>query len=653
MNSAMRMNRLIPILVLFAFILVGCMGSSPQTGSIVVTSEPDGAHIFLDGEDTGETTPATLTGVRAGGHDVTVELDGYESATQSTNVRKARTATVEFKLNARPPGTGSIIVTSEPEGAQIFLDGEHTGEATPATLTGVPVGARSVTVELDGYESATQSTEVQESHTEPLKFVLVPIEPPIDEDSAIVTGRVMQNRGGSPLAGASVHAFVSGTDDEIRSTKSDDGGFYTLYVDEGTYDIVANYPNHAQAKRQALTVQSNERATSVDLISKQIFMPGGEAEAPTLAIMLNDELGEPTIPFAPGTLIEGPETVTILADSRYPLTVRHSWVGHREHVPDATTPTLALEEFWVPGDTYLRVAVYDVQENWTEIVIPFTFAFAEPGRAPEQVHGLDLIAFTYGSDLGLYREQRREMFDRYGLPGDPDLFDIGDGTTIDLSTIRDDTTVYTVLRWDEVDGAEGYEIERASAEYGPWELVGKTTYRTDEEGQVPYRDFAAGLQPGRKAYYRIRGIGENGERGQPSAPLWVEPLPRYEVLLGEPVDDAVDVSLTPTFGWTHTDLGADLYLFEGFVSAVTREPDGEPLTDFYTWIFEAENTTEITYGEGGFLITDLKPAKKYSWNIDESRAIKFYRPNSTAVSLSGPDIGATNGEFTFTTVNER
>ncbi len=48
------------------------------TGVIHVTSRPDGGRIYLDDEDTGELTPASVTGVTVGSHSVRVEKDGYE-----------------------------------------------------------------------------------------------------------------------------------------------------------------------------------------------------------------------------------------------------------------------------------------------------------------------------------------------------------------------------------------------------------------------------------------------------------------------------------------------------------------------------------------------------------------------------------------------
>ena len=47
-------------------------------GSININSTPPGAEIHLDGENTGETTPTTLTTVEVGEHIITLILQGYQ-----------------------------------------------------------------------------------------------------------------------------------------------------------------------------------------------------------------------------------------------------------------------------------------------------------------------------------------------------------------------------------------------------------------------------------------------------------------------------------------------------------------------------------------------------------------------------------------------
>ncbi|MFA5614467.1 MAG: PEGA domain-containing protein, partial [Methanoculleus sp.] len=138
-------------------------------GSIAVTSTPTGAAIFLDGVDTGKTTNALLENVPAGDHVVTVKLDGYADASTTVTVVDDRTVVASFTLTEP---AGSIVVTSAPDGARIFLDGTDTGEVTDTHLENVPVGTHTVRVELDGYLEAEETVTVTSGATASVHFTL-------------------------------------------------------------------------------------------------------------------------------------------------------------------------------------------------------------------------------------------------------------------------------------------------------------------------------------------------------------------------------------------------------------------------------------------------------------------------------------------------
>ena len=138
-------------------------------GSIAVASTPDGARIYLNGTDTGRTTNATLENVPVGDHTVTVKKAGYADASTTVTVADNETAAVSFALAAP---AGSIVVTSSPDGAAIFLDGVDTGEVTNATLTNVPVGTHTVRVELEGYQAAEETVTVKVDEVAEAAFTL-------------------------------------------------------------------------------------------------------------------------------------------------------------------------------------------------------------------------------------------------------------------------------------------------------------------------------------------------------------------------------------------------------------------------------------------------------------------------------------------------
>jgi len=68
------------------------------TGSILVTSSPTGALVYLDGSYTGQSTDCTLSNVSSGTHTVSLVREGYEDEQRSVSVTAGQTATVSVTL---------------------------------------------------------------------------------------------------------------------------------------------------------------------------------------------------------------------------------------------------------------------------------------------------------------------------------------------------------------------------------------------------------------------------------------------------------------------------------------------------------------------------------------------------------------------------
>jgi len=68
-------------------------------GSILVTSNPQGADIWLNGINTGKVTPAFLDNVTLGSHVVKLTQTGYNGATENVSVTSDKTVTIEMTLS--------------------------------------------------------------------------------------------------------------------------------------------------------------------------------------------------------------------------------------------------------------------------------------------------------------------------------------------------------------------------------------------------------------------------------------------------------------------------------------------------------------------------------------------------------------------------
>ena len=131
-----------------------------QTGSIKVTSNPSGANIYLDGTFKG-TTPKTISNVPTDSHTIKLTKSGYNDISKTVTVSSSQTTTVSESLNVQ---TGSIKVTSNPSGANIYLDGTFKG-TTPTTLSSVPIGSHVIEITKSGYNDISKTVTVSSSHT--------------------------------------------------------------------------------------------------------------------------------------------------------------------------------------------------------------------------------------------------------------------------------------------------------------------------------------------------------------------------------------------------------------------------------------------------------------------------------------------------------
>lgn len=120
-------------------------------GPVLVTSEPAGAAITLDGTRLEAVTPAVLPGIPlARRHEFVLESPGRRPATASLEPDwLAPAATVHLRLER---GTGPLTVTSSPPGAAVRLDDRPAG-VTPVTIPDVRLDERHrVDLTLAGYE---------------------------------------------------------------------------------------------------------------------------------------------------------------------------------------------------------------------------------------------------------------------------------------------------------------------------------------------------------------------------------------------------------------------------------------------------------------------------------------------------------------------
>ncbi len=150
-----------------------CIGPEEMTfGTVHVTSEPQGAEIFVDGFPTGLHTPYLIDNISEGLHTFSVSLPGHlpdEEVLHLIPVNRPIDAELSFLLE--PYTYGSLSISSEPEGAKIYLYNKYSGMKTPAVFRYMDIG--SVPVRLVSAEGTANVENAVVSPFETAEFHIV------------------------------------------------------------------------------------------------------------------------------------------------------------------------------------------------------------------------------------------------------------------------------------------------------------------------------------------------------------------------------------------------------------------------------------------------------------------------------------------------
>lgn len=190
---------------------------TPATATLVADSRPQGADVYLDGRLQGR-TPLTLS-VNPGRHEVEFRLAGYQSYRVTVNPKPGERVQVFAQL-VPEVRQGTLAVTSNPSGAEVYLDGALRGR-TPLSLS-LPEGRYGVELRLAGYEPYRATVQVRRGETTRLDVRLTPVPR---------TGTLLLET--SPTG---AEAYVNGT---LRGRTP-----LRLALDEGTYRVELRAPGY-------------------------------------------------------------------------------------------------------------------------------------------------------------------------------------------------------------------------------------------------------------------------------------------------------------------------------------------------------------------------------------------------------------------------
>ena len=145
-----------------------------QQSELKLLSQPDGAKVEIDGwSEPNWVTPFTASHLAAGRHTIVFTKAGYLQQTRSVESVAAKSIDVSAEL---APAVSTIVVTSNPQGANVWIDGKDSGMTTPAQLT-VEKGFHKVTVRKTGFKDVSTEETVAEGQTLSFTPVLLSVNP--------------------------------------------------------------------------------------------------------------------------------------------------------------------------------------------------------------------------------------------------------------------------------------------------------------------------------------------------------------------------------------------------------------------------------------------------------------------------------------------
>jgi serine/threonine protein kinase len=131
---------------------------------LYVSSHPTGADIFINGAKQSGQTPATLP-LGPGQYNLVLRLPGHDAYVGQVQVKDNLQTTFETQLKEKSQSNVAWAqVTTTPKGAEILIDGNPSGQYSPARVQ-IPVGSHILTMRVDGYQPARRGVQVSEGGT--------------------------------------------------------------------------------------------------------------------------------------------------------------------------------------------------------------------------------------------------------------------------------------------------------------------------------------------------------------------------------------------------------------------------------------------------------------------------------------------------------
>jgi serine/threonine protein kinase len=234
-------------------------------GQLSIDSTPQGAHVELDGAtDASWVTPLVLTNIQPGKHAIAVTKPGYGSDTRSIEVGSGAKATTIVHLSQI---TATLIVKSDPAGANIYVDSKDVGTKTPAQVS-LGKGQHIVLVRKEGYLDETMNAQFILGQT----FNFSPTLRALGNlDSMKTVGKMSKlfgKKGQADQGTISIHTQPKGAQVAINQHMLDKSAPVDVMLDPGNYVIDVTASGYAPIHK-IVTVERGSKVIVDDVMQPQ------------------------------------------------------------------------------------------------------------------------------------------------------------------------------------------------------------------------------------------------------------------------------------------------------------------------------------------------------------------------------------------------
>jgi hypothetical protein len=235
-------------------------------GQLTINSTPEGAEVHIDGRsESGWVTPFNLPGLAPGQHSVTITRAGYSTESRTIDVSSGSKSFLVVQL---AQVTAMVAASSEPAGAQLFIDGKDTGRVTPVQISVDKPGPHTLLARKQGYLEETATANLQAGQI----FHFAPSLKALGStDDIKIGGKFKKLFGGGDTAGMgsiNIKTQPKGAQVAINNRIMDKFSPLELYLSPGTYVVDVTMSGYKKVHR-VIEVQKGGKVAMDEVLERE------------------------------------------------------------------------------------------------------------------------------------------------------------------------------------------------------------------------------------------------------------------------------------------------------------------------------------------------------------------------------------------------